>query len=183
MVDVVVGESSTAFVHARDVDVAIGPVAGDLDVADEGGAGGQLSLLGPRDTVVSGVADEQATAAIEIVPGDVHPPVEGRGRIVVGPARLSVVLGVAMNAVVMGPASGDPGSGRLVSAQALTAAGSVQPDRVPSVGWPVEQNNGVAHGIGEGTLTTGEGDPGEGGAAVSRDRCPGDVDGAHVAAS
>src|ERR1041385_5459880 len=105
MVDVVVGEASTAFVHARDVDVAVSLIAGDLDVADEGCAGGNLSLVGPGCTVVSGETDEDAPATIKVVPGDVHSPVEGRRRIVVRPARLPVVLGVAMNAVVMGPAS------------------------------------------------------------------------------
>src|SRR5262245_11503506 len=138
MVDVVVGEATTAFVHARDVDVAISLIAGNLDVADEGCAGGNLSLVGPGCTVVGGETNEDARATSKVVPGNIHPSVEDRGRIVVRPARLSIIAAAVLNAVVMGPASRVPGSGRLVSAQALTAAGSVQPDSVPGVSWPVE---------------------------------------------
>ena len=73
-------KASTAFVHARDVHIACGQIAGDLDVADKRRAAGDLSLVGPSETVVSGVADEEGAAPnIEIVPGNVHPPVEGRG--------------------------------------------------------------------------------------------------------
>ncbi|PYK37736.1 MAG: hypothetical protein DME60_12100 [Verrucomicrobia bacterium] len=183
VVDVVVGEPSAAFVHPGDVDVAVDLVTGDLDVADEGDAGGDLSLVGPGDSVVSGEADKDALATTEVIPGDVHPPVEGRGYVVVRIARLSVIAAAAVNAVVMGPTIRVPGSGGLVSAQALTAAGSVKPHSVPSVGWPVEENNGVAHGIRERALTAGEGEAAKGGAAVGGDRSPGDVDGAGVAAS
>ena len=55
---------------------------------------------------------------------------EGRGWVVVRPARLSVVTAVAVNAE-MGPASRVRRIGGLVSAEALTAAGSVQPDGEP----------------------------------------------------
>src|SRR5439155_23136740 len=97
-------EAPAAFVHAGDIHVARGQVAGDLDVADEWGAAGQLSRVGPGGAVVSGIADEEgASPDIEVVPGDVHPPVEGRARVVVCPARLSVVVGVVVNAE-MGPA-------------------------------------------------------------------------------
>ena len=72
---------------------------------------------------------------------------------------------------------GSAGSGGLVPAHALTAAGRVEPDSEPSAGWLVVQNNGVAEGIGEGALTVGSGEAGEGGAAVGGDRCAGDVDG------
>src|SRR5439155_13331317 len=55
------------FVHGCDVHVACRQVAGDLNVAEEGGA--QLSLVGPGETVVSGVADEEGTSSnIEVVP-------------------------------------------------------------------------------------------------------------------
>ena len=86
-----VGEAATHFVHRGDVHVACDLVAGDLDVA-EGGVG-QLSLVGPGETVVSREADEDISAAIEVVPGNVHPPKERRGWVVVRPARLSVVVG------------------------------------------------------------------------------------------
>src|SRR6266853_2985710 len=40
-----VGEATAAFVHAGDVDVACDQVTGDLDVADEGSAGGNLARV------------------------------------------------------------------------------------------------------------------------------------------
>src|SRR5207245_2742491 len=176
-------EAPAAFVHAGDVHVARGQVTGDLDVADERGAAGQLSRVGPSGTVVSGIADEEsASPDIEVVPGNVHMPIEWAGRVVVCPARLSVVVVVGVNAV-MGPAIRVPGSGGVVPAEALTATAHVKPDSVPSAGWAVVQNNGVALGIGEGALTGGGGEADEGVGAVSGDRCTGDVDGAGVAAS
>src|SRR6266480_6428277 len=71
-VHVGVGEATAAFVHAGDIDVACGLVTGDLDVADEGGAGSDLSCVGPGRCVVGGVAEEDELAASEVVPGDVH---------------------------------------------------------------------------------------------------------------
>src|SRR5436190_13808975 len=130
-VHVGVGEATAAFVHAGDVDVACGQVTGDLDVADEGSAGGDLSLVGPSRSVVSGVADEEALASIEVVPGNVHPPKEWATRVVVGPARLAVVVAAGVNAGIMGPASRVRGIGGLVPAEALTAAALVEPDREP----------------------------------------------------
>ncbi|PYK63394.1 MAG: hypothetical protein DME50_17620 [Verrucomicrobia bacterium] len=44
-VSAIVGKATAAFVHARDVHVAFGKVTGDLDVADEGRAGGDLSRI------------------------------------------------------------------------------------------------------------------------------------------
>ena len=120
--------------------------------------------------------NESALRRREVVPGDVHPSAERRGWVVVGPARLSVVVAAGVNAE-MGPASRVRGSGGLVSAEALTAAAPVEPDSEPGGGWAVVQNNGVANGIGEGALTAGGGEAGEGGAAVGGDRCAGDVDG------
>ena len=142
-------------------------------------------MRGPSETVVSGDADEEGAAPdSEVVPGDVHVPIEGAGRVVVGPARLSVVGAAAVNAV-MGPASrgGIPGSGGLVPAEAPTAAGQVDPDGKPGAGWAVVQSNGVANGIGERALTAGGGEAGEGVAAIGGVRCAGDVDGGGVAAS
>ena len=83
----------------------------------------------------------------------------------------------------MSPAIRVRRSGRLIAAQALTAAASVEPDGKPGASWAIVQNNGVAHGIGEGALTAGGGEAGESGAAVGRDRCAGDVNGADVAAA
>src|ERR1700730_12450535 len=72
-VAVVVGEATAAFVHAGDVDVACGQVTGDLDIADEGSAGGNLSRVGPSRAIVGGVAEEEGTVRdSEVVPGDVH---------------------------------------------------------------------------------------------------------------
>ena len=124
-VSAIVGKATAAFVHARDVHVAFGKVTGDLDVADEGRAGGDLSRIGPSDTVVSGVADEQgAIIDSEVVPGNVHPPVEGRAGIIVHPARLAIVEGAVVNAI-MDPAIRVPGSGGLVAADTLTAAATI----------------------------------------------------------
>jgi hypothetical protein len=177
---------ATILVHAGDVHVAVAPqVTGDLDVADEGAAAGNLYRGVPRGAAIRGVAFEQgAPTDIEIVPGNVHPPEEGRAGVVVGPARLSVVLGVVVNAKV-GPASrrGVPWSGGLVPAEALSAAGSIEPHSEPSASGFVVQTNGVAHRTGEGALTGGVSEAGESRAAVARERCAGDVDRVGVAAS
>src|ERR1700682_1407492 len=137
-------------------------------------------MRGPSETVVGGNADEEgAPPDSEVVPGDVHVPIEWAGRVVVGPTRLSVVGAAGVNAV-MGPASrgGIPGSGGLVPAEAPTAAAAVYPDREPGPGWAVVQSNGVAKGIGEGALTgDGVGEAGVGVAAVGGVRCAGVVGG------
>ena len=108
MVDVVVGKTAATFIHARDVHSACGKVAGDLDIADEWAVGGQLSLVGegPGETVVSREDDFESAIVIEIVPGNVHVSVMGRGWIVVRPARLAIVLKGVVNARTSGP--GDP---------------------------------------------------------------------------
>ena len=137
----------------------------DLDIADKGITAGQL-VLGPGDTVVSGDADEEGPSSnIEVVPRDVHVPEVGRGCIVVGPARFSVVTRAVVNAE-MRPAIRIRGIGGLVPADAKTAAGRVDKDSKPSAGWLVVQSNGVAKRIGEWALTVGLGETGEGGAAV-----------------
>src|SRR5213596_809655 len=131
------GEAPASLVHAGDVHVARDQVAGDLDVADEGRAGGDLSRVGPGETVVSGVANEEcATPNIEVVPGNVHPPIEWRGCVVICPARLSVVIIVIVNAV-MGPAIRVLRSSGLVSAEALTTAAPVKPNGEPGLAWLV----------------------------------------------
>jgi len=83
----------------------------------------------------------------------------------------------------MGPASRGRvrGSGGLVPAEALTTAASVEPDGEPGAAWLIVQNDRVALGTGEGALTAGGSEAGEGGAAVGGDRCAGDVDGAGLA--
>src|SRR5438105_5239708 len=118
-------EAAAPFVHASDVHVPCDQVTGDLDVADEGAAASDLSLVGPSQTVVSGEPDEEGTTpASKVVPGNIHPPVEGRGWVHVAPARLSVVpaaaAAAAVDAVIMGPTSRGwvPGSGRVVPAEA-----------------------------------------------------------------
>ena len=55
---IVVREASASFIHPGDVHVARGQVARDLDIPDEGRAGGDLSRVGPSQTIVSGVANE-----------------------------------------------------------------------------------------------------------------------------
>ena len=156
-----------SFVHARDVHSACGQVAGDLHIADEWAGRGQLSL-GPGATVVSREADSEAPSISEVVPRDVHPPKEWTARVVVGPARLAIVAAAVVNAE-MRPAIRVRGIGGLVPADALTAAGRIEKDSKPSAGWLVVQSNGVAKGIGEGALTGGPSETGEGGAAVGGD--------------
>ena len=96
------GKATTAFIHARDVHVACGRVAGNLHVADEAGSN---PVLGPGVTVVSGDADLESTSTdIEVVPGDVHVSEVRRGGVVVSPARFPVVATAGVNAE-MGPAS------------------------------------------------------------------------------
>src|SRR6266700_3737383 len=130
MIDVVVGKASAAFVHASNVHVACGQITSDLNVADEGCARRDLSRVGPGHTVVSGIAKKEGAAAnIEIVPRNVHPPVEGGGRVVVRPTGFSIVLRVGMNAEV-GPAIRVRRSSSLVTTESLSAAARVEPDRV-----------------------------------------------------
>jgi hypothetical protein len=62
-----VWEPAAAFVHAGDVHVARNQVTGDLHVPDEGAAAGNLSLVGPSGTVVSGIANEDIPVASEVV--------------------------------------------------------------------------------------------------------------------
>ena len=83
----------------------------------------------------------------------------------------------------MGPAIRVRRGSGLVSAETLTAAAPVQPDREPGCSWLVVENNGVPHGVQEGALTTAVGQAGECVAAVGRDRRARDIDGAGVAAS
>src|SRR4030095_1768915 len=69
----------------------------------------------------------------------------------------------------MGPAIWILGSSGFISAQ-RTASVAVEPDCEPRLRRPVIQNNRVAKGVGERTLTTGGGDTGKGQAAVGRTR-------------
>jgi hypothetical protein len=63
MVDVVVGEAATAFVHAGDIQHPIArKVACDLHVSDEGAGGGNLYRSVPREAVITGVGDGEGTA-------------------------------------------------------------------------------------------------------------------------
>src|SRR5206468_794552 len=117
---------SGVFVHACDVQVAIGIIAGDLDVADK--AGGHLSPVGPSQTVVSSEADEEgASPHREVVFGHVHSPEKRRGWVVIREAGLSVVATAAVN-TEMGPAKRIRGIGGLITAHAATAAAGVDPD-------------------------------------------------------
>ena len=87
-----------------------------------------------------------------------------------------------MNAV-MGPAIRIRRSSGLVTAEALATAAAVEPDCEPGTSWAVVENDGVAHGVGEGALTVRGGEACKGSAAVSRNRCTGDVDRSGITAS
>src|SRR5450432_2667454 len=174
---VVVGKATAVFVHAGDVDVARGQVTGDLDIADEGSAVAHCYRGAPSHTVVSRAANEEAAAPdTEVVPGNVHPPIEGATRVVVGPARLAVVLAGGVNAI-MGPARRIRRIGGLVTAEALSATARVEPGGEPGRGGAVVQNDGVAKGTGERALAAAVGDTGEGGSAVTGDRYTGEIAG------
>src|SRR4029077_13167505 len=90
-----------------DVHVAVSLVAGDLNVSDEDGPSGNREVHWgtPSDTVISRMRDRDGgPSGSEVVPGNVQSPVEGRGSVGIGPARLSIVTAAAVNAE-MGPAS------------------------------------------------------------------------------
>ena len=128
------GEASASFIHARDVYISCSQIARDLDVADKRRAASDLSRVGPGETVVSGIANEEgASSDVEVVPGNVHAPVERRGCVVIGPARLSVVVVAIVNAI-MGPAIRVGRGSGLVSAEALSSATPVKPDSEPGAG-------------------------------------------------
>ena len=90
-------------------------------------------------------------------PGNIHAPIEWGGRVVVSPTRFAIVARGSVNAK-MCPASSIRGSGGLIPAEALSAAGRVQPHGEPGPGWLVVQSNRVAFGTGKGTLTASRGD-------------------------
>ena len=163
------GETTTAFIHTGDVE---GPVARhvtrDLRVADEGTHVGHRYRAAPRAAVVSGATDDQgALTHVKVVPGNIHVPEEGRGWVVVGPARLAVVAAARVNAE-MGPAIWVRGIGGLKPAQGAARV-AIEPDSKPSLGWLVVQNNRITKGIGKRTLTAGVCDTRECGATIRGD--------------
>src|SRR4029453_17802902 len=83
----------------------------------------------------------------------------------------------------MGPAIRIRRSSRLIPAEALTAAASVEPDAEPRAAWLVVQNNRIAKRIIEGALTACLGQARKRCTAIGRYRSAGDVDGGGVAAS
>ena len=168
-IGVVVGKTTTTFVHAGDVD---GPVArhvtGDLRVADEGASVGHCYRAAPRAAVsVERLTTKSALTHVKVVPGNIHVPEEGRGWVVVCPARFAVVAAARVNAK-MGPAIWVRGIGGLKPAQGATRI-AIQPDSKPSLGWLVIQNNRIPKGIGKRTLTAAVGDTRESGATIRGD--------------
>ena len=117
--------------HTGDVHVARGRVTRDLNVADDGAPGGDVSLVEPSETVVSREPDGDAPA-LEVVPGNVHSPEEGRTGVIIGPARFALVKAAGMN-TEMGPASRVRGIGGLEPAEGAALV-PVQLDRKPSLG-------------------------------------------------
>ena len=115
------GQATAAFVHRRHVNPATAlQVAGDLDVAEEAG----VEWTGRPSGAVVGVDDVECAAVDgEVVVGDIHPPVEGAGRVVVDPHALAVVADA-----VVGARSGSPGNAvrRGPEADALAAAAGRQ---------------------------------------------------------
>jgi hypothetical protein len=180
MVDVVVGEATTAFVHAGDVNYAVArKISCDLHVTDEGTRRGELYWSVPRRAVITGVGDGEGTA---VAPGDIHAPIEWGASVVVSPTRFAIVARAIVNAK-MGPASSIRGSGGLISAEALSAAGCVKPDGEPGARWFVVQSYRVAHGSGEGTLAGSSSDTRKRRAPIGGDRRARNVDGTGETAS
>src|SRR5580765_5637626 len=181
-----IGEPPIELVHAGDVHVARDLVAGDLHVADEVSARGNLDRTGPRHAAIRGANDEDAAAGaacdIKVVPGNIHSPEEGRGWVVIRKARLSVGRTLVENTEVS-PAIWVPGGGGFVAPEALTAAASVQPHGNPSLAWLVVQNNRIALRTTKGALTIGHRQAVKSGATVSGNRCAGDVDRVGIAAA
>ena len=143
-------KTTTTFVHAGDVE---GPVArhvtGDLRVADEGAV--LATVIAPLHVLPLSVErrneePEAALTHVKVVPGNIHVPEEGRGWVVVRPARLAVVAAARVNAK-MGPAIWVRRIGGLKPAQGAAAAlpSSQTVNQVPS--WLVVQNNRIAKGI------------------------------------
>src|SRR5438105_13015100 len=130
-VRVVVRETTAAFVHARNVECPIARhVTCDLRVADEGTAIDHCYRGAPRSAVVSGEAFNQgAPTHVKVVPGNIHSSEEGRGWIIVGPARLAVIASIVVHAE-MSPAIWIVRSRRLVSAQGAAPI-RIQPHRKP----------------------------------------------------
>ena len=95
------GQATATFVHRRNVNPATAlQVAGDLDVPDKA----RVELDGSPNGAVVGVgAVEGAVVDGEIVVGNVHPPVEGAGRVVVHPHALAVIRGAVVCACTGGP--------------------------------------------------------------------------------
>src|SRR5207249_11105317 len=89
VVDVVVWESTTTFVHARDVNIARNLVGSDLLVADE--AGRDVDRGGPSVAAIGGVGGANLLALTKVVPTHVHPPIEGRGCVVIDVGGLPVI--------------------------------------------------------------------------------------------
>ena len=66
---VVMRKATATFVHACDVHIAGGKVAGNLDIADKWRAAGDLPRVGPSETIVSGITNEERPATdIEVIP-------------------------------------------------------------------------------------------------------------------
>ena len=115
------GQAPASLEHRRHVNAPTAlQVPGDLDVADKG----YVDLRQrPSGAVIRVDHVQRAVVDGEIVVGNVHPPVEGAGRVVVHPHTLAVVVGAAVGT---GPgAPGDAVSGR-PKADALTAAAGRQ---------------------------------------------------------
>jgi hypothetical protein len=168
-----VAKAATSFVHRGNVNIAGDDIACNLNVPEKAGVNRYRGV--PGEPVITGVGGEQrASPHIEVVPRNIHSVVERRGWVHVRPAGLTVVLGVTVNAA-MRPASGVRWSRGLIVTQALTAAGSVEPDREPGAARSIVQADGVTKGAGEWALTAGIGKSGESRAAIRGDRCAGKV--------
>ena len=135
-------QAAAAFVHCRHVNPATAlQVAGDLDVADE--AGVEWYQV-PSSTVIGVDHIQCAAPNVEIVVGDIHPPVEGAARVVVHPHALAVIAAAAVSADSGGPSDAvrrGPEANALAAAAGRQVAGKphaqarvVHHDRVAKVG-------------------------------------------------
>src|SRR5206468_10857910 len=74
----------------------------DLAVTHEGAAL-QRDCAEPGGAVVGVHQGQVGVGGVEVVPGDIHAPVEGAGRVVVHPHRFAVVVGAVMHTGARGP--------------------------------------------------------------------------------
>src|SRR5206468_1861580 len=136
-------ELAATLVHRRHIHPAtVLQVAGELDVADKGAV--ECDRGGPNGAVIGVNYLQRPAADGEVVPGYVHAPEVGAGRVVVHPHTLAVVAAATVrahagnpgDAVERGPQADAlaAAAGRQVAGEPQIERGVVHHDRVAEVG-------------------------------------------------